>query len=469
MKPIPARPPVTSITAAHPEYRPPLGAGKWPRFVIRAHEQLLEAGVLSRQSWRQHPLRTALRLIPLRVKETVNGLARRPVFDLSFYLQFQPSSLQHIDVKVKRLEYQPPPGTRRRLALITPHLGPGGAESVLLDMARSIDRDRYELFLVATHSKNSRWEPLWLDHVDHVFDLLRLGEAEAVPSILYSLIVNWRMNTVVLQNTLFAYRVLADCKRDLPDLRVVELMHTVGRDWDIASATASVAGYIDTRVVISETARRHLIGLGNGAHKIRLIQNGVDLEHFQPGPVFAGRIFHILFAARLDPVKRPLLLVDIARALTRLQPPCDFRFVVAGDGPESIHLRRRIRSARLDARFDLRGYVDDLAPVLAESDVLLVTSRNEGVPLSILEAFAVARPVIASRVGAIPEILDENTGMLIDRRGNEAAAFADALLSLMNDPEKRHRMGAEARLRAEQHYDRRRSLELYRDTLTTCR
>lgn len=442
---------------------------KWPAFLMKAHDQMAEAELFSRESWKNHPFQTLLRLIPLRAKEAVNHLARRPVFDLSFYLQFQPGSLDYIGAKVERLQYSPKLGARRRIAFITPHLGPGGAESVMLDMARSIDREHNELFLIATHSRDDRWARMWRDQVDHVYDLAGLAEPESIPSVLYSLIVNWDMDTVLLQNTLFAYAILPQCKQALPELKIVDLLHAVGSDWDIASATTAVAPHIDIRIVISESARRHVLQLGAPADTIRLIQNGVDLDRFRPAPAPDKPLFRILFAARLDPVKRPLLLVRIARELTRMRPQSDFQFVVAGDGPEMDRLRARIAATGLEHLFELQGYIDDLAPALAGSDVLLVTSRHEGVPLTILEAFAAGRPVVASRVGAIPEILDENTGILIDRKGNEAKAFASALLHLMENPDRRQRMGRAGRCRAEQHYDCRRSFELYRDTLTPCR
>jgi glycosyltransferase involved in cell wall biosynthesis len=404
--------------------------------------------------------------MPLRAKEAINQFARRPVFDLSFYLQFQPSSLENTGVKVTRLRHHLPElGERRRVAFITPHLGPGGAEHVLLDMASSLDRKCNEIFLIATHSKDARCSLTWQQHADHVYDLATLVEPESLPSALYSLILNWKIDTLVVQNTLIAYSVIPHCKKELPSLRVVDLIHTVGTEWDLAAATATVADHIDTRIVISKAAERNLIALGTSAPKIRLIQNGVDLDCFQPVPMRNGEVFRILFAARLDPVKRPLLLVDIAREMVRRQPQSLFRFAVAGDGPEQNALRRRIRAAGVEHLFEMLGYVEDLAPLLADSDVLLVTSSNEGVPLTILEAFATARPVVAARAGAIDELLDETTGMLIDRCAGETVRFAEALLRLMNEPETRRRMGAEARRRAELSYNRHNSLKLYRDAL----
>lgn len=458
--------PTLQLPGAPPQSPSLRGEGKWPTFISKAYEGLAEAGVLSRRAWVRHPVRTVLRLIPLRTKETINQIAGRPVFDLSFYLQFQPSSLENTGVKITRLRHHLPElGERRRVAFITPHLGPGGAEHVLLDMARSLDRKYHEIFIIATHSKDSRCVLSWQQHADHVYDLASIVEPESLPSALYSLILNWKMDTLVVQNTLIAYSVIPHCKKELPELRVVDLIHAVGTEWDIAAATTAVSSHIDTRIVISKAAKENLIALGTNGQKIRLIQNGVDLESFQPAPMRNSDIFRILFAARLDPVKRPLLLVDIAREMDRRRPATAFRFVIAGDGPEQNALLKRVRAARLEHLFEMHGYVEHLAPLLSQSDVLLVTSRNEGVPLTILEAFATGRPVVASRAGAIEELLDDSTGILVDQCPGETVRFAEELLALMNDPRRRQDLGIEARHRAERNYDRRHSLEQYRDAL----
>jgi glycosyltransferase involved in cell wall biosynthesis len=115
--------------------------------------------------------------------------------------------------------------------------------------------------------------------------------------------------------------------------------------------------------------------------------------------------------------------------------------------------------------FECKGYVPDLAPLLAGCGALLLTSSNEGIPLTILEAFATARPVIASRAGAIEEALDENTGALIDFGAREAERFAEAIAKLMDNPDLARRMGTEARRRAELRYSQQRARQLYQQTL----
>lgn len=130
---------------------PPPPTGGPARNWNTLHRHLSNAGLLSAEAWALHPVESALRLIPLRLKERINRASGRPLFDLSFYLQFQPRSLLIENTPIQPLRYYPraSPG-RVRVALITPHLGQGGAERVLLELARVLPADRFEVLLLAT-------------------------------------------------------------------------------------------------------------------------------------------------------------------------------------------------------------------------------------------------------------------------------------------------------------------------------
>lgn len=175
-----------------------------------------------------------------------------------------------------------------------------------------------------------------------------------------------------------------------------------------------------------------------------------------------GGPHRILFAGRLDAVKRPLLLAEMARGLRQHRSRDDFRFVVAGDGPEAARLRQRVRNYGLDGLFEIRGHLADIAPELAACEVVVLPSRAEGIPLIVLEAFASSRPVVASAVGGVPEVVTPETGMLVPQDNQEIAKFVAALDLLIGDPVLRQRLGANGRSLVERRFDRRRALEAYR-------
>jgi glycosyltransferase involved in cell wall biosynthesis/GT2 family glycosyltransferase len=415
------------------------------------HRHLANAELLSWRSWAHHPVRSILRLIPLRVKERINRAADSPIFDLSFYMQFQPQSLVLGNALFEPLRYLPKPSDgRSRVALIVPHLGPGGAESVLLDMVSTLSRGRFEILLLATQSRDDRWRERWAQHADHVYDLAQVVPPDRMAAAVYSIVLNWKCDLVLTQNSLYAYATLPHIKRDLPRTRTIDIIHSIDDRWDQIACSAEVAPSIDLRVAMSEAVRSRLLAAGTPVERVRLLRSGVDLERFCPAPAHADATIHeILFAARLDPVKRPLLLVDIAAELRALRKAADFRFVIAGDGPEMPRFLHAVRRRKLEQFFEFRGQVADLAPLYAASDVVVLVSRSEGVPLVVIEALACARPVVASNVGDIPELLDASCGVLIDAAPGEVKSFAVALDTLLSQPKLRERLGAEGRRKVE--------------------
>jgi glycosyltransferase involved in cell wall biosynthesis len=439
------------------------------------HRHLANAGLLSLQAWTRHPLRSAGRVIPLRVKERVNRAAvrisGRRLFDLSFYLQFQPSAVESGSVIATPLVYMPEPrSSRRRIGLITPHLGPGGAERVLLEIASALNPDRYELFLIATQSAGDSWRGQWKERAGHIYDLRQLVHAEKLAAAIYSICVNWELDALLVQNSLSGYSVLPQIKQRLPGIRAIDVIHSVDVDWNIVSATREIDSALDVRVAISERVREELLAQGIAENKIRLIWNGVDLQHFDSTRFHdseTGGPHRILFAGRMDAVKRPLLLAEIALGLRKRRGRDDFRFVVAGDGPESAGLRRRVHALGLDGLFEFRGHVADVAPDLAACQIVILTSRAEGIPLIVLEAFAASRPVVASAVGAVPEVVTPETGILVppgkgDIGKDEIEKFVAALDLLINDPSLRRSLGTNGRRLVERRFDRRQAAEAYR-------
>jgi len=160
--------------------------------------------------------------------------------------------------------------------------------------------------------------------------------------------------------------------------------------------------------------------------KIQVILNGIDLTHFQPMPPPADGPFTISTICRLDPVKR------IALAIEAVARTPDVRLNIVGEGNEREKLERLARKRGIEDRVRFLGYLQDPRPAIAASDAVVNCTREEGLPLAVLEAAAMQRPAVAFDGGGIPEIVqDRSTGWLVreDSITALAAALAEASAS----------------------------------------
>ena len=170
------------------------------------------------------------------------------------------------------------------------------------------------------------------------------------------------------------------------------------------------------------------------------------------------------FSGRWSIEKNPLGFVEIAAACGDHEK---LRFVMTGAG----NLRNEVAEAvaRLDpapGRFHLLGAVPDLVEVLPGYDMLVVPSTLDGRPVVILEALACGVPVVASRVGGIPELVHDGRNGVLCEPG-DTAAFAAAITSLADDPARLAAMKREARALAERELDIRAMLDGYAEALAT--
>jgi glycosyltransferase involved in cell wall biosynthesis len=140
----------------------------------------------------------------------------------------------------------------------------------------------------------------------------------------------------------------------------------------------------------------------------------------------------------------PTLLRAAARVRERLP---EVRFLLIGQGPLEPEARRLAAELGLDATVVFTGFRTDAHRLLAALDVFTLSSTYEGLPIALIEAMALGRPAVVTRVGGVPEVLaDGDQGLLVPPR--DPAALADGLLRLLGDPGLRDRMGAAGRARA---------------------
>ena len=208
-------------------------------------------------------------------------------------------------------------------------------------------------------------------------------------------------------------------------------------------------------IAVSEAVRQDLLRLGIGTpERLVVIPLGLNLDPFlrcedlrgqlrtelglQPDTLLVGSV------ARLVPIKaHDVFLKAAAKVCVRFPQS---RFLLVGDGERLAELQLLVERLGLREQVIFLGWRQDLDRVLADLDLVVLTSRNEGSPVCLIEAMAAARPVVATRVGGVGDVVDDGiTGSLV--AADKPEDVADAIVELLGDEKRRRAMGEAARER----------------------
>jgi glycosyltransferase involved in cell wall biosynthesis len=214
--------------------------------------------------------------------------------------------------------------------------------------------------------------------------------------------------------------------------------------------------------------------------RFRVISLGIDLDPFASADVAARRKLRrevgvaddqvlLTFVGRIAPIKRVDVLLRAAAHARQAGAP--IQLAVIGDGAERPGLQSLAGELGIGKAVHFLGYRRDLPRIAAAADVAVLSSDNEGTPVSLIEAAAAATPAVATDVGGVAEVVAPDTGILVPP-GDEQA-FARALVDIVNEPELRRTMGERARERALSRYSIDRLLraigELYGELVSARR
>jgi len=210
--------------------------------------------------------------------------------------------------------------------------------------------------------------------------------------------------------------------------------------------------------------RNRLVADGIPRQKTTVVHEGVDVErivHLQTANVHAA--FYLPTHApivgnigALVPQKGQHHLIDAAAIVVRAVP--DSRFVICGEGERRPALEEQIKRKHLERHVFLAGFRPDVLELLKGFDLFALSSLQEGLCTSLVDAMAAAKAAVATRVGGVPEVVaDGETGFLVPPRDHEA--LADRIIMLLKDGARRARMGEAALTRARERFTMDRMVE----------
>lgn len=335
----------------------------------------------------------------------------------------------------------------------------GGAEIALLTLLGGLDRNR--------------WRPVLIHHAHPgVQELVERARALGVPTREFRPLprsLDWR----------WLLRFGREIRRERPAVFHAHLVWPLACTYGlVAAAIFRVPAVVATQqlfapITAGHNARLHkIVSVGVGRYiavseslarelrphllserKVTVIRNAVPLASFVRAASDALR--HaltkgaprpmILTVARLDRQKGLGYLVEAAALVP------DALFVVAGDGRERGALEAQTRTLGLEDRLRLLGHRDDVADLLAACDLFVLPSLFEGLPISVLEAMAAGKPVVATRIGGTTEAVEDGvTGLLVPPR--DPGALAGAIRTVLADSSLAKRLGEAGRARVKREF-----------------
>ncbi len=353
-----------------------------------------------------------------------------------------------------------------RILHVIDSLDLGGAQIVLLNLLKYADRERFQSEVVALHGRGVFWPVIkatgcrmWSMSWHHYFPSYAPGLAALMLAKRYDVVHCHLLASNVIAKPLAALcgvpvRINHDhCNDKLAD----------PRRWALPADTW--ANRYATHVIAVSESARHFVQEHEHvpAPRTTTIHNGIDCTAYRPRPTqhLAARqrfgipedAFVIGGIGRLTHQKNFAMFIEIAKAVLQYHP--EAYFVIAGTGELRAGLEQQAARLGVEDRVKFLGFVGDMSALYPALDLLLLTSRYEGLPITILEAMACGVPIVASKLDGIAEVLNDGRSASLCPH-TEAGLFVRRINEMITMPERRQAFAEAALAKVREEYSAER-------------
>ena len=229
-----------------------------------------------------------------------------------------------------------------------------------------------------------------------------------------------------------------------------------------------LALFTDRIITVSEELKKELVEKYRIAleKKFSVVELGFELEDLLKLPERGNQqTINIGIVGRLVLIKNHKMLFKACRDGFQTRP---YKIIVIGDGEMRGELEKYAEELGIRDRIEFKGWIKDLNAIYEGLDIVALTSLNEGTPVSLIEALAAGKPVVATNVGGVKDIVKDGVNGYLVESGN-VEKFAKRLMELISDSEKRRTFGLNARDMAHERFTKERLIKdtekLYNNTL----
>ena len=319
-----------------------------------------------------------------------------------------------------------------KLAIVSGSMDIGGGETMAAKLAGYIDKSRFEIkmFIIGEYKENQLATLLKINEIDFV--CLNLSHSFNLKDykIFSTALKNYNPD-VIHENLDTAYSWSWSIIHNKP---LISTMHSDPyrrKNKKVAAAIKLKSIQGNFKIIGCSQMTKNLVKSCYNVKDrfLNHIYNPIDVSQFAKNNAIKKSALRFVAIGRLSNVKNfPLMLNAFKLALTNNEKA---ELYIAGNGPCELELKQITKNLSIDNSVHFLGNVENIPELLSNSDVLLLSSISEACPMVILEAMAAGLPIIATKVGGVPELVSDN-GILVD--SGDTDAFADAITYVMNNP-----------------------------------
>jgi glycosyltransferase involved in cell wall biosynthesis len=372
------------------------------------------------------------------------------------------------------------PSRKYKIVYLIDGLSMGGAERLMVPVLKHLSRAHFDPYVCAIQSKDGNpmadelralGVPVECLNIEHLRDL------EAIPRLTKYL---KRIGADLVHTQLEAANILGNISAKLLRLPSVCTIHVMP-PLDVKTKTKlhqkvewfTLRHFCDRVISVSEEARRyHLAISGTPERQVTTIYNGIDVAPFSNIDYASERssvraelripldAYVLVTVAVLRPPKGIQYMMRAMPSILASHP--NTYYLIVGSGTHREALMEEVSKAGVNKRVVFAGMRKDIPQLLAASDIFVLPTLTEALPTVLAEAMAARLPLIASRVGGVPEMITEGqNGFLV--KPEDLEALSNACIRLLKNPDERAAMGAEGWRIVNQKFSIERQVEQLRD------
>lgn len=363
----------------------------------------------------------------------------------------------------KRSEFDKPYRTEKKkkeILFLIPWMITGGADQFNLDFVRLLDKEKYNITIVATEKSENNWKQKFREYTTAIYSLPEFLDVKNYAEFISYLIQTRKIDVCLVSNSYYGYYLLPWLKAQYPELAMIDYVHMEEMYWrkgGYARTSMAMSELLEKTYVCNGATRRAFINqFGRSEEDVETLYIGVDQNKFDPEKTKYGSVRSeyeipenakiVLFPCRLHGQKRPYLMIEIAKQV--ISRDKNIYFMVVGDGDERDGMQRKLEEYDLGRHVIFAGMQEDVKPFYKDCDLTLICSLREGLSLTAYESCAMMTPVVTADVGGQRELIDETVGRVlplmqreedIDCKSyseKEITQYADAILEILDDKNK---------------------------------